>query len=61
MGWELGTGGWVGSLMLLGRLPFRVLPRPATLFPELGQPASARPEGTVRLLRAQLSARPSQP
>lgn len=57
MGRELGTGGWVGSLML-GKLPFCVILRPATPFPELHQTASSVLEGTVCFLRAQLSTRP---
>lgn len=58
--WEgsLGTGAWVGSLMLLGKLPFCVILRPAIPFPELHQTASSVLEGTVRFLRAQLSTRP---
>lgn len=47
MGRELGTGGWVGSLMLLGQFPFCVLLRPDSPFPELHQTANSVLEGLV--------------
>lgn len=61
VGRELGTGGWVGSLMLLGKLPFWVLVRPATPFPELHQAENCMLEGTVCFLHVLLlSTRPLQ-